>query len=133
MTTMQRRTDADAQRGRYWFIFLSGPVIYIVYFLVVYTLGEFGCFAGIQRLNIVGMNPIRLGTIVLTLLAALATISTGVVSFRRWRRLREGPDDPEEYDPIFMLHVGTWLNGIFSVLILLTAVPMLLGSACDWI
>lgn len=129
----QSSTNADTQKKRLWFIFLAGPVVYAIYFLAVYVLGEFGCFAGIQRLSVLGISPIRLGVMVLTLIAALATLSTGLTAFRRWRRLHQGEADPDEDDPKFMLFVGLWLNGLFTATILLTAVPMLLGSACDWI
>jgi hypothetical protein len=96
-------------------------------------LGEFGCLAGIQQFGFLGTNPIRLGVLVLTAIAALVTLIVAIVGFRRWRRLRQGPNDPDEDDPKFMLFVGTWLNGLFTVVILLNAAPMLLGSACAWI
>jgi hypothetical protein len=133
MTLAQERVDADSQRGSLWFIFLAGPVVYIAYFLVVWAIGEFGCLAGIQQLSFLGANPIRLGVVVLTAIAALVTLITGIVGFRRWRHLRQGPHDPDEDDPKFMLFVGTWLNGLFTAVILLSAVPMLLGSTCAWL
>jgi hypothetical protein len=128
----QSSTNADQQRRPLWIIFLSGPVIYAVYFLTVYVLGEFGCFAGFSQINLLGLDPVRLGVIVLTIMAALLTLGMGFVSFRQWRALRAGPDDPDEDDPKFMLFVGMWLNGLFTLVILLTAVPMLVGSACTW-
>lgn len=120
------------QRRRLWVIFLAGPVVYLVYFIGVWVLGEFGCLAGIQHLRPFGLNPIRLGVVASTVVAALVTLGTGIVGFRGWRQLRQGPADPDEDDPKFMLFVGTWLNGLFTVAILLSAVPMLLGSACDF-
>ena len=133
MATNQESTKADPQRRRLWLLFLAGPVIYALYFLVVYTLGEFGCLAGIEKLTFLGMNPIRAGVIAFTIVAALATTSTGLVAYRRWRYLHEGPKDPDVDDPKFMLFVGVWLNGLFTVVIVATAIPMLLGSACQWI
>ena len=129
----QESTKADPQRGRFWFLFLAGPVIYAVYFLAVYTLGEFGCLAGIQQVNVLGVSSIHVGVVLLTILAAFATISVGTLAYRRWRRYHTGPAAPDEDDPKFMLFEGTWLNGIFTVVIVATAVPMLLGSACEWI
>jgi hypothetical protein len=125
--------NADQQLGRLWLLFLAGPVIYAAYFLSVFTLGEFGCLAGIQRLRWLGLDPIRLGVVVLTVIAAAATIGIGAIAYHRWHRLHYGPEDPDEDDPKFMLFVGTWLSGIFTVVTVATAVPMLLGSACDWI
>ena len=125
-------TNADRRRGSFWLMFLAGPVIYIVYFIVVWALGEFGCLAGIQALRPFGLNPIYTGVIALTTVAALATFYVGLLTFRRLRNLRQGPVDSEEEDPLFMVTVGLWLNGMHIVVILLTAVPMLLGSACAW-
>jgi hypothetical protein len=129
----QQTAQADPQRGRYWRLFLSGPVIYTIYFLSAWALGEFGCLAGIEQIDWLGQNPIYLGVLLLTAIAALLTIGAGIVAFRQWRELHEGAGDPDEDDPKFMLFVGTWLNGLFSVVILASAIPMLLGSACAWI
>lgn len=128
----QSNTNADVQKKRLWFIFLAGPVIYAIYFLTVYVLGEFGCLAGIQHFNFWGINPIHLGVVLLTVIAAFATLGVGLTAFRRWRILHKGAEDPDMDDPKFMLFVGLWLNGLFTVVIVLSAVPMLFGSACDW-
>ena len=125
--------SGDRQRGRLWRVFLAGPVLYSIYFVTVYLLSEFGCFAGLQRLRWFGLDPIRLGIAVATVIAAAAIAAVGVYSYRRWRRLDTEPEDPEEDDPLFMMRVGTWLNGFFTVITILTAIPMLLGSACAWI
>lgn len=126
-------TNADRQRGRLWVIFLAGPVVYLIYFVVVWVIGEFGCLAGIQQLPLFGQNPIRLGVLVTTIVAALITLVIGIMGFRRWQRMHRGPEDPDEDDPKFMLFVGIWLNGFFTALTVLTAVPMLLGSACAYL
>jgi heme/copper-type cytochrome/quinol oxidase subunit 2 len=132
-TSTRSSTNADEQRRSLWIIFLSGPVVYTVYFLVVWALAEFGCFAGIEQLNWFGFDPIRLGVVVLTVIAAILTLGVGIVSFRRWHAMREGPDDPDEDDPKFMLFVGMWMIGLFTVTILMTAIPMLFGVPCEWI
>jgi hypothetical protein len=132
MTQSSVDTNADRQRGSLWLMFLAGPVIYIVYFIVVWALAEFGCLAGIQELRPFGLNPIYTGVLALTVVAALVTFYIGLLTFRRWRELRRGPADSEEEDPLFMVTVGIWLNGMHIVVILLTAVPMLSGSACAW-
>lgn len=128
----QDRTDADGQGRRLWTTFLAGPVIYTAYFLIVWILGEFGCLAGLHRVPLLGANPIRLGVLVFTAVAALITLAVGIPGFRRWRRRQHGHAGDKEDDVTFMLFVGIWLNGLFTVVILLSAVPMLLGSACDY-
>ncbi len=92
---MQSSTNADQQRRPLWLIFVSGPVIYSVYFLAVYVLGEFGCLAGIQQISLLGLNPVWLGIVVLTVAAVLVMLSIGIVSFRRWRELQSENRRPQ--------------------------------------
>lgn len=133
MSIRQDPVRANRPRLRLWPAFLAGPVIYAVYFLIVYTFGEFGCFAGIQRFTILGWNVIRLAIVVTTVVAVLATVAAGLGTYRSYRHMRAEELRPEEDDPRFMLLVGTWLTGMFVVIILLSAVPSLLGTVCGWI
>lgn len=127
--TTQKR---EPHSRRLWLMFLSGPVVYSVYFLVVYSIGEFGCLAGLQFVGVFGWSAIRFSVAVLTVVSALITLGAGIFSFRRWRRRREEPDEDDE-NAAFILFVSTWLNGLFTVITLLTSVPMLSGSYCQWI
>jgi hypothetical protein len=120
----------DRRNRNLWRVFLAGPIIYSIYFIVVWVLSEFGCIAGIGQFDLWGMNPIRLGVVLLTLVAALIIALVGLSTFRRWHRVNE---DPEEDDPLFMLLVGAWLNGFFVVITLLSAVPLVLRSVCGWL
>jgi hypothetical protein len=128
---IQTSAREERQHGRLWVSFLTGPVVYIVYFIAVWALGEFGCVAGIQQLTLFGQNPIRLGVLVLTAIAALLTLIIGIVSLRRWRQLREAPGRNGGNYAQFMSFVGAWLNGFFTLVILMNAIPMLLGSGCN--
>jgi hypothetical protein len=130
---LQTSASTQTQNGRLWLGFLTGPIVYIVYFIVVWALGEFGCLAGIQQLSLLGQNPIRFGVLVFTAVAAFITLMIGILSFRRWRQVRHEPGQNGGNYAQFMLLVGTWLNGLFTLVILMSAIPMLLGSACDWI
>ncbi len=131
MTQTTPRREPHSRR--LWFMFLSGPVIYSVYFLVVYSLGEFGCFSGLQFVGLFGWSIIRVGVAALTVVAALVTFGVGFASFRSWRRTRQESKEHDEENSQFMLFVATGLNGLFTVITLLTSVPMLLGSYCQWI
>ena len=116
-----------------WAGFLSGPVIHSVYFLIVYVLGEFGCLGGLGSATLLGMSLILLVTLVLTVIAAAATLIIGIGAYRRWRRIRNEtnawPDDPGG----FMSFTGTWLNGFYTVLILLTGLQTLFLETCEWV
>jgi cbb3-type cytochrome oxidase subunit 3 len=133
MAMTAETAKADPQRGRYWLMFLSGPITYGLYFLVVYVLSEFGCLAGYQRFPIFGTDLIRFGVVALTAIFTLIMIAFTVVAYRRWDRFHSGKEAPDDDAPSFILFVGTWLNGIFAFVTVATAVPVLLGSACNWI
>jgi hypothetical protein len=129
--------DREAQQKEYhgkqlWFMLLSGPVVYIIYFLAVYILGEFGCLSEFRRVGIFGWSAVALGVLFLTLVAALITLGMAILSFIRWRGFRLGSEQDRGY-PRFMTFVGTWLNGLFTVVILMTSVPMFFGGFCRWI
>ena len=133
MEMRQEAANANRPRLRLWPAFLAGPVIYALFFLIVYVVGEFGCFAGLQRFTFLGWNAIRLGFVGTTAVALLVIVAAGLSTYRSWRRLRDDPPDPEEDDPRFMLLVGTWLAGMFAVIIALSAVPSLVGTVCGWV
>jgi hypothetical protein len=123
--------NANLSAGTLWFRFLAGPVIYFIYFVAAWVLAEFGCLAGLGQVKFLGVNPIYAGVLAFTLIAALLTLYVGVTSYRQWRALRQAAAQANGGAPGFMLFVGIWFDAIFGVVILLTAVPMLLGSACD--
>ena len=129
----QTSANTELHGGRLWLIFLGGPVIYIIYFLVVWVLGEYGCLAGIERLRFFGWNPIRFGVVAMTTIATLITLSIGFISFRRWRQLRQDPARNDDDYELFMAFVGTWLNGLFTLAIVMTAIASFVESQCEFL
>ncbi|HXF63830.1 MAG TPA: hypothetical protein VNK95_19560 [Caldilineaceae bacterium] len=130
---LERNRSGRRDRLTLWGGFLSGPVIHSIYFLIVYVLGEFGCLAGLGAVTVFGMGVILLVTVVLTVISAAATLVFGIGAYRRWRRIRSQtarwPDDPGG----FMSFTGTWLNGFYTVLILLTGIQTLFLEVCEWV
>lgn len=116
-----------------WIGWLSGPVVYSIYFLIVYTLGEFGCLAGIQRFEWFGLNVITLGTAVFTAIAALITLVIGFRTFRRWRRIRSGNHEWQETSAGFMSFTGAIFNALFTGVTLLTGISAFVVELCEWV
>jgi hypothetical protein len=79
------------------------------------------------------LDGITLWVVVLTVAAALATAYSGLIAYRNWQRMG-GPEDQRLEDSArLMAFAGMWLNGLFTMLILLTGLPVLFLVLCDWI
>jgi hypothetical protein len=115
-----------------WFALLSGPVVYSLHFLLVYFLVEAACRADWLRFELLGLNGISVWVIVLTVIAALVTLYSGLVAWRNWRRIKQQETERLEGYAGLMSFSGVWLNGIFAGLILLTGLPALWLVVCDW-
>ena len=113
------------QRLSLWFGFMGGPVIYSLYFLAVYFLGEAACMADLLRYRVLGLEAIAFWVVLLTLVAAAVTGYGTWLAYHNWRQTRAGAGpDRSSYQP-FMAFTGLWLSGLFTVTILLTGLPAL--------
>lgn len=120
-----------------WFGLAGGPIIYSVYFLAVYFLGEAACMADLLRYRLLGLEAITFWVLLLTLVAAALTGYGTWLAYHHWRATRnpvgqEAGREQRSYQP-FMAFIGLWLSGLFTVVILLTGLPALFLVLCDWI
>ncbi len=116
-----------------WVGLLTGPVVYALYFISGYLLVEFACQVGVLQTTIGGLSLYAVLVLMLTLMAALITLLTGLSNFRRWRhRPPVKPDAPDSAVP-FMLFGGFLLSTLFTTMILLTGIPFLVLQSCSWI
>lgn len=125
---------------RLWFTIAAGPVVYSVYFVIGYLFAETVCTTGALTGTVFGLEAVSFWIVVLTLLAAAVTAYSTVMAFGHWRRLRPGtnaaqpaPADDEHGYAEFMAFIGMGLSGIFTFVIVLTGVPALFLTLCDWI
>lgn len=129
--TQELSLESRQKRGLI-FGLLSGPVTYMVHFLLVYFLAEGGCRAGLARVQWFGWNAIYVGVIALTLVAAAITAGATLYCYRRWQQYKEYDDtDPEAY-PRFLSLAGLLLNGYHTIVILLTGLPVPMLVLCEW-
>lgn len=132
MTEMVQELDRSERRWL-WLGLLGGPVIYSLHFLIVYFLVEAACRANLLRFEVLGLNGISFWVALLTLAAALATAYTAWAAYRTWQRLRGADKVRLEGTPALLALSGLWLSGGFTLLILLTGLPALVLTVCDWI
>ncbi len=124
------------RRNRWlWFVLASGPIVYSLYFLIGYLLAEASCVAGTLRYRLLGLEAISFWIILLTVVAAAITAYSTVVALRHWQQAEHGATatTAEHGYPPFMAFVGAWLNGLFTLFILLSGVPAYFLVLCDWI
>lgn len=131
-------TELSAQQQRLslwslWFGLMGGPVVYTLYFLAVYFLGEAACLADLLRYRVLGLEAIAFWVLLLTVVAA-AIIGYGAwLAYGNWQQTTaQTPDDGASY-AAFMAFVGLWLSGLFTLLTVATGLPALFLVLCDWI
>lgn len=118
-------------------LFLAGPSIWMVHFLVVYLLAEVFCAADVDA-EIRSLPVLSVVTLVLTLVAVAGAAVTTVLAFRRWRRAASDAsvDDGHqrsassgEHDAELAL-AGFLLGTFFIVAILFVGLPAAILDPC---
>ncbi len=109
---------------------LAGPVIWIVFFLVVYAVGEFGCLSGALDYAIGGIHVITLITAALGLVAMVGLGVVGWRAYQRWRSLNAMDAASESRRTRFVTFGAVLLTGLFELAILLSIVPVLVLHPC---
>jgi hypothetical protein len=121
------------QISRDWATLLAGPLLWTGYFLIGYTLAEFGCRGLWLRGNIAGFPAISVILVALTLVALALSLGFVWRIWGRWRGLQRDPDaslNRAEERQRFMVLGGLILGGLFSLAILLTGIPALILEGC---
>ena len=114
---------------RLWWGLFSGPLIYALYFISGYLLAEATCAQ-----NLFGIGPARLAPAlgILTGIAAFATLLMSWLSYGLRHHLH--PRDDALGDALaFMALGGLLLNGLFTLLIVVTGVSIFFIDSCQWI
>ncbi len=111
---------------------LAGPVIWVVYFLIVYAVAEFGCISGALNYTIGNLHIITLITAGLGLVAMIGLGAVGWGAYLRWRDLRPTDDESIEARRTRFISFGSvLLAGLFELAILLNVVPVLVLQPCQ--
>jgi hypothetical protein len=114
-------------------VFLAGPVISIVHFLVVYLVVEAGCTGDGPGLDVFDPPVPAVAAVVATGVAAVASSAAALWAYRRWRP-RQQPDPAASADELVDREPLAFIGFLLSVLavgtVLLVGFPALVLEAC---
>jgi hypothetical protein len=108
-------------------VFLAGPVILIVHFLVVYLVVEAGCTGDGPGFTLFDPPVPALATLAATAVAALACCGSAWWGYRRWRSAPAG-EDLVDHQPLAF--VGFLMSLLALVTVLFVGLPALVLEAC---
>jgi hypothetical protein len=129
--------DVSADHRARWGLamFVAGPVIWSVHFMVVYLAVEAGCSGSGPGLRLFDPPVPAVVTLAATALAALACLACARWSYRRWRADRREParraGDPDGYTQNGSLAFAGFLLSLLGlVTVLFVGLPAVALPAC---
>jgi hypothetical protein len=108
-----------------WLMVLAGPVIWYVYFWLVYLVAEGVCRLGGFDFEVMGLTGLSFVTIAVTGGASALIVVSGLRSYSSWRK---APRDGSGY--LGLAFAGVVLSGIFLLAVLATGLPALVLRPC---
>ncbi|MGQ0603929.1 MAG: hypothetical protein ACT4QE_19790 [Anaerolineales bacterium] len=132
---MTHASSTPLPRNRWLLIgLLTGPVVWAVYFLVAYLVGEFGCLSGALQFAVLGVPAVTAIVTLLTAIALIAVLIAGWKTFEVWQQMKALDDTEaagrEQARTRFLGFGGLLLSGLFAYAILLNGVPALVLRPC---
>ncbi|MDQ4135958.1 MAG: hypothetical protein M3158_07240 [Pseudomonadota bacterium] len=103
----------------------SGFVFWTAQFTVIYAVTAVACARGWWRISLLGLDLVRAGIAVATLLALAAT------ALVFWRAFARGRNADEEASARFVETVTLWVCGLSLVAIAYNGLPALILPACS--
>lgn len=121
------RGGQDTSAPGWPLIFLAGPVIWYVYFWVVYLLAEAGCSPGFAELAILGPKFVTVMTLTATSLAlTLIVYLTAKAYGQMGRPLLSSSDNEANWFHLLAAMLGVW----FLVATMFVGLPALYLDVC---
>jgi hypothetical protein len=109
---------------------LVGPILWLLHFVFVYALAEFGCRANFTNWWYFPPETIRTSIILVTIPVLLLVAIGGFMAYGSWQRLSARPEIEVEGE-YFLAATGILLSSLFLFIILMTAAPSLVLNICD--
>jgi hypothetical protein len=134
--------DVSRDRRTRWALamFVSGPLIWSVHFMLVYLVTEAGCTGDGPGLQLFDPPVPKVVTLAATAAAAVAALACAWWSWRRWRASSDHPaadeggdlaGGPEDFDRgATLAFAGFLLSLLSSVTILFVGLPALVLPSC---
>lgn len=117
-----------------WFHILAGPVVYSVFFLAGYLVGEFGCQITTLQFSVSGLGAILWLVLALTVVAIVIIAVEIGLSYRFWNRHRHDEENRVfgNYGAFVGL-AGVLLGVLFALVTAVTGLSVLFTEPCSWI
>lgn len=116
--------EPPPSHARSAFHFAGGGACWMLHLLLAYVIAEFGCLTGLGEVHFLNVTVVvwllLLVTVLVLVLALWATVSARKTLTRKRSQGETGEGDGE----YFAARAGFWLNGFFSVVILVESVPL---------
>ena len=126
--------SADPQSRRTIAVFLTGPIIWSVHFMLVYLVAEAGCTGNGPGLELFNPPVPAVVTLIATAVAALGCLASAAWGYRRWRGDRHGSANGSGLEPADRggaLAFGGFIMSLLGfVTVLLVGVPALVLPPC---
>lgn len=129
----------DQQARLIWVVFLAGPVIWFVHFMVVYLIVDAGCTGDGPGVRLFHPPVPKIATLMATAAAAIACLGFSAWAHRRWRK---GTPEPAVGEAVLaggtndgdverrLAFGGLLLSLLFFVAVLFVGLPALVLPAC---
>ncbi len=143
------QSQIEENRRILWQGLLAGPVLYALYFIMVYLLAEAACQQNLFTATVSGLPLRSIFILIITLAVAFCTFVNGLSNYRRWReqqaehrlsgqqQQRQPNGEYATADPGTSLHFmafgGLLLSVLFTMMILYTGLPILVLQVCQWV
>jgi hypothetical protein len=113
---------------------LAPPIAWAVLHMFDYLWIETACTAGLLGGTVLGLTGVAWVVLIATMLAVLVSVIAGIGAYRRSRAYR----DPEDKDAVttveapsyFVARSGILVSVLFTLLIILTALPVFVMPPC---
>lgn len=112
-----------------WALFVGGPVIWFLHFMVVYLGAEAGCTGDGPGLELFDPPITTAVTIVATVVTTLACVPLLIGNLRRWREGGDGEDDRRETHRS-MAAAGLSLTALSALTIVAVGVSAVVFPGC---
>lgn len=127
-------THPGTPRSRLWFGMFGGALPWLVHLVGASIIAEWGCLAGIDRQQLMGITAVAWGVIALsgaTLAVALVATWSAYQTWQHYRGDAAGQtaeNEPTALDvrgtDAFMARTGLWTSGLFVFIILVESFPI---------
>lgn len=109
------------------------PVIWAVYFVGVYAWQGLACGTALNSAELAGVNLVRLGLILIWIVALGLMLITGLRAWRIGQVLSHDPENPSDKIAermLFMRWLSLLLSGLFLVAVIWIGLPTLMLDPC---